>query len=74
MTGQGFGVSTRGGEKGPGFKCGDVFGGLRDKGVVGAADRLPPRLNISTVAATSRLLCDEEAHVVVGMVGGLEAA
>ena len=55
---------TMGGEKGPGFKRGNVFDGLRDEGVARAADRLPPRLSVSVVAATTRLLCDEEAQVV----------
>ena len=61
-------------EKSLGLEGRDVVSALGGEGMVRAADIVPPGLDVTTVAATTGLLCNEEADIVVRMICGFEAA
>lgn len=56
------------------FEDGDIVGSLIGVRMVRAIDGLTPGLYVSTVAASARLLSNEEADIMVGVIGGFEAA
>ena len=67
-------MSPRCVQKGLGLERGDVFGGLGSVWMVRAAYGRPPSLDIAAVAASAGLWGNEEADIVVCVVGRLEAA